>query len=67
MDEKQLKALIKKTTAKVERAKAKPRPAYDATLDATRTAAEETTATPAPADELGDAEQIFKEMKRREF
>ena len=42
MDEKQLKALIRKTTAKVERAKAKPRPAYDATLDATRTTPEET-------------------------
>ena len=66
MDEKQLKALIKKTVAKVERTKPKKRPTYDAALDATQKP-DETEAAPADADALGDAEQIFKEMKRREF
>lgn len=67
MDEKQLKALIKKTVAKVERTKPKKRPTYDAALDATQKPDEAEGATPGDADALGDAEQIFKEMKRREF
>lgn len=58
MDERQLKALIRKTAAKVERAKAKPRPAFDATLEATR---------PADAPEGSEASEIFSEMKKREF
>jgi hypothetical protein len=59
MNEKQLQALIRKNAAKAERAqKQKQRPAYDKTLDATR--------SPDAADE-SEAEEIFKEMKKREF
>lgn len=58
MNDKQLKALLRKNAAKAERAKPKPRPAYDATLDATR---------PAAPDDASEADEIFREMKRREF
>lgn len=59
MNEKQLQALIKKNAARAERAqKQKQRPAFDSTLDATR--------SPDAADE-SDADAIFREMKKREF
>jgi hypothetical protein len=58
MDNKKLMALARKNAAKsVERAK--PRPAFDKTLDATR--------TPVSEEELLEANKIFKEMKKREF
>ncbi len=57
MNDKELEALIKKTTAKAARKK-KPRKSYDATLDATR----------APErDDDEENKEFFKEMKRREF
>lgn len=58
MDDKQLAKLIKKTMAKAEQkgSKVRPKRAYDATLP------------PRPQDEgEAEAEQIFDEMKRREF
>ena len=59
MNEKQLAALIKKTTAKAEqKARTKNRKSYDDTLDATR---------PADVPNEGEAEELFKEMKKREF
>ena len=59
MNEKQLQALIKKNAARAERAqKQKQRPAFDSTLDATR--------SPDVADE-SEADAIFREMKKREF
>lgn len=59
MNEKQLQALIKKNAAKAERAqKQKQRPAFDATLDAVR---------PADAPNESEADEIFREMKKREF
>ena len=67
MDEKQLKALIKKTAAKAERAKPKQRRTYDPTLDATRTPGEPAPAEGTEPDALGGADEIFKEMKRRSF
>ena len=70
MNEKQLQALIKKTAAKAERAKPKRRPSYDPTLDATRTEEQpqgEGGAAAADQGDLGDADQIFKEMKKRSF
>lgn len=58
MNEKQLIALAKKNAAKSVANPKKQRPVYDATLEATRPAAE--------ADD-GEAAEIFREMKRREF
>lgn len=58
MDDKKLLALAKKNAAK-SIAPRKPRPKYDATLDATRG-----TDGDQPK---GEAEDIFREMKRREF
>ena len=58
MDDKQLLALARKNAAKAQRAQTKPRPVYDATLEATR---------PPEAAEAGEAEEIFREMKRRDF
>lgn len=57
MDDKQLLALARKNAAK-STTKPKPRRSYDPTVDATRGTA--------PEDE-GDALQLFREMKRREF
>lgn len=59
MDDKKLKALARRNAAKAAE-RAKPKPAYDATLDATRPAA----VTP---EEVAEAERLFKEMKKREF
>lgn len=59
MNEKQLQALIRRNAAKAERAqKQKQRPAFDATLDATR---------PNDGPEESEADAIFREMKKREF
>ena len=57
MDDKKLLALAKKNAAKSQ-VKQKARPVYDATLEATR---------PPDSGKASDAEQIFREMKRREF
>ena len=58
MNEKQLQALLRKTARKVEQTKPKPRKAYDSTLDATR---------PTESAPDSEADEIFKEMKKREF
>ncbi|MBU6366940.1 MAG: hypothetical protein KJT01_12080 [Gemmatimonadetes bacterium] len=58
MKESQFKALMKKTAAKA--AQPKPtRASFDPTLDATRGRTEPVQGT--------EAEEIFREMKRREF
>jgi hypothetical protein len=57
MNDKQLQALARKNAAK-SLAQQKPKKAYDATIDATR---------PPDPDADSEAEEIFKEMKRREF
>lgn len=59
MKDSQLKALIRKTTAKASQQKKPSRHSFDSTLDATRKGTEQ--------DQSADAEEIFKEMKRREF
>ena len=58
MKDAQLKALLKKTQTKAAQVKKPTRQAYDATLEATRSAVE--------ADDT-DAKDIFREMKKREF
>ncbi len=57
MTDKEIQALIKKTTAQAARKK-KPRKSYDPTLDATR--------GPQREDDI-ENQEFFKEMKRREF
>ncbi|HXY30061.1 MAG TPA: hypothetical protein VEI06_05070 [Gemmatimonadaceae bacterium] len=57
MDDKKIRALALKNAAKAK-AQAKPRKAFDATIDATR---------PPDSDEAAEAERLFKEMKKREF
>ncbi|HKV50717.1 MAG TPA: hypothetical protein VJO52_05885 [Gemmatimonadaceae bacterium] len=58
MDDKKILALARKNAAK-SIAQSKPRAkAYDATVDATR---------PVAPDDAGEAQRMFKEMKRREF
>ena len=59
MKDSQLQKLLKKTQAKAEAKASKPRPSFDPTLDATKKARID--------DAPGEAEEIFKEMKRREF
>jgi hypothetical protein len=58
MNEKQLLALAKKNAAKAAERKAKQRPVYDQTVEATR------ASEPVEGEE---AAEIFAEMKRREF
>ena len=58
MNEKQIRALAKKNAARAAKLQQKRQRSYDETLDATRRAAE---------DDSGEADRIFKEMKRREF
>jgi hypothetical protein len=53
----QLKALIRKTTGKAEQKKPQQRPSFDPTIEATRK----------EDDRTGEARELFKEMKRREF
>jgi hypothetical protein len=57
MNEKQIRALAKRNAAKALKAEKQPKKSYDATIDATRPA----------ADTTADADRIFKEMKKREF
>ena len=60
MKDNQLQKLLKKTQAQATEKAARKRPSFDATLDATK--------QPGAEDGPGaDAEEIFKEMKRREF
>lgn len=59
MKDSQLAKLLKKTQAKATEKASKPRPSFDATLEATR--------KPGTDEGSGEAEEIFKEMKRREF
>lgn len=58
MNDKELAALVKKTVAKAQAAKPRPRRTYDATLDVTRRPEQEDDA---------ENKEFFKEMKRREF
>jgi hypothetical protein len=62
--DKELEALIRKNVAKASAPKAKKRPTYDATLDATRRPSEKTDDHD-PAQE--ETKEFFKAMKRREF
>jgi hypothetical protein len=57
MDDKKLRALAKKNAAK-SHIQQNTRRVYDATLEATR---------PANTGEESEADEIFREMKRREF
>lgn len=62
MNEAQMQALLRKTQAATEKAKAQKNRTYDATLDATRpkqTEAEEAASS--------DAKDLFQQMKKREF
>lgn len=59
MKDAQMKALLKKTQAKAANVKKPERKAFDPTLEATRPNSE-------PLDG-SEAQEIFKEMKRREF
>ncbi len=57
MKDKQLEALIRKTTGKAASDKARKTRFIDPTLEATKR----------PEAEEGDSEKLFKEMKKREF
>jgi hypothetical protein len=59
MKDSQLKALIRKTAAKASLPKKPSRASFDPTLEATRKGSEPVQGS--------EAEEIFKEMKRREF
>ena len=59
MKDNQLQKLLKKTQAKATEKAARPRPSFDATLEATKKPGAD-----GPGEE---ATEIFKEMKRREF
>jgi hypothetical protein len=59
MNEKELQALLRKTQKKAAQKPTKARPVFDPTLEATKPSAD-------PFDD-NEADQIFKEMKRREF
>lgn len=59
MKDAQIAALIRKTAAKASQPKKPARASFDSTLEATRGGKESIDGT--------DAEQIFKEMKKREF
>jgi hypothetical protein len=59
MKESQFKALMKKTAAKAAQPKKLPRSSFDPTLEATRGRAEPVQGS--------EADEIFREMKRREF
>lgn len=59
MKESQFKALMKKTAAKAAQPKKPTRSSFDPTLEATRGKTEPVQGT--------EADEIFREMKRREF
>jgi hypothetical protein len=58
MKDKQFEKLMKKTMDKAAKPKAKDRPTYDPTLEATRRP---------EAGNQAETEEFFSEMKRREF
>ena len=58
MNDKEIAALVKKTVKKASKPKANRRKTYDATLDVTRRP---------ETDADTEAEELFKEMKKREF
>lgn len=58
MNEKQIRALAKKNAARAAKLQQKRQRSYDETLDATRRATQ---------GDSGEADKIFREMKRREF
>ena len=58
MDEKQLAKLVKKTVAKASKPKAPHRRTYDSTLDVTRRP---------ESDKDAEAQELFEQMKKREF
>lgn len=59
MDDKQLRALVRKNAAKAQKVQTKRQRTFDPTIDATR--------GPEAEESTTEAEKIFKEMKRREF
>jgi hypothetical protein len=59
MKDKELEALIRKTTGKVTQGKDRKARFIDPTLQATRRPEEE--------DRKDDSQKLFKEMKKREF
>lgn len=58
MKDKQFEKLMKQNMAKASKPKAKDRPTYDPTLEATRRP---------EAGNQAEREEFFSEMKRREF
>ena len=58
MNEKQIRALAKKNAARAAKLQQKRQRSSDDTVDATR---------PSTDKDSGEADRIFKEMKRREF
>lgn len=58
MNDKEIAALIKKTVAKTSKPKSPPRKTYDSTLDVTR--------RPETNEDI-EANELFEEMKKREF
>jgi hypothetical protein len=58
MNDKEIAALVKKTVKKASKPKANRRKTYDATLDVTRRP---------ETDADAEADELFKEMKKREF
>ncbi len=58
MDDKQLAKLVKKTVAKASKPKTPPRKTYDSTLDMTR--------RPHTVQDE-EAQELFEQMKKREF
>jgi hypothetical protein len=58
LSDKQIAALARKNAAKAHNVVKKRQQSYDATLDATRST---------EADDTGEAQRIFDEMKKREF
>jgi hypothetical protein len=58
MDEKQLAKLVRKTVAKAAKPKVPQRRTYDSTLDVTRRP---------QSDQDTEAQELFEQMKKREF
>jgi hypothetical protein len=58
MDEKQLAKLVRKTVAKAQQPKKNQGRTYDPTLDVTRRP---------PSEKDDEAQELFEQMKKREF
>ncbi|MEW5915926.1 MAG: hypothetical protein AB1762_05955 [Gemmatimonadota bacterium] len=58
LSDKQIAALARKNAAKAQQVQKKRQQTFDATLDATR---------PSDADDSGETQRMFDEMKKREF